>query len=856
MIIEKAAAKKTLSVVLALALFAGSPLTALAQVVRAPVVTGVPGGLGVAGTLGAIGGVNAPVSIGALSLSNLSLSAPSVAAQAPSIAAAQLALAQPMAAAAAFAVPALAAPAIAGRPAALAPITVQAVPFESLPAAVRGTMSPFAEALADKGNAAELISGVFDASRRFAAQEGDDAPSVHGQSAEEAGVSEEAAALHMAWEKASAARLEAFEEAVAKLKSGRFGVKIGYQVEKGQLSYGVVYTLDGKMVEPRKLAGALVAASIPLQAFKLAKADLDAAVPALLKQLVSTLEENDREHAAVHEKMNELGNSAALKAMTETLKQGTDLQAWGVPISISINQKTGMRYARTYRLNGMPTDFGAALHDLIAPLIAADPKFLSKVTAAQLHEAAQYLSDSLKYGLDEGTPDGMKKIRLSGGRAGYNYPEQRQALVDLARRKLTQTPLPGDQLAGLTETPVELHPSAVLLGILKDLMAKFAAYSEDPAATPEEATKQFNLLADMHAAIGRPVQTPTGMQMLPITHRALKPVLAELSRRGTPAAVVTAVIRAFPLGESLLRLGVADLWADGLTGKGVKVAVIDNGIDFGHPDMADIQNPVNENMTRDRGAHTKGGHGTPMASIIHAIAPDAEIQNYQALPNTDGLIGVALSQEETVQAVLKAMDRAAANGANIISMSLGFPMAYANDPVAIKASELVKRGIVVIVSAGNEGDALPKGMQIRSPASSPDVIAVGAVDYHGKISPFSSEGYVMDPSNGTANEKPDIYAPGVNIKAAMLLPPQMYPHEPVPYNHASGTSPAAPHVSGVAALMLGAALMAGRDVAGAAIPVAVREALAAGVTRIERLPVLTDAAKAVQKLLELLKPIV
>jgi subtilisin family serine protease len=847
MIIEKAAAKKTLSLALALALFAGSPLSALAQVVRAPVVTGVPGGLGVAGTLGAI---SAPSSMGVLTIPNLTLGTPTI--EASAAAPVINAFAQPVA----LAQPVLAAPAIAGRAVIVpAAISVQAVPLESLPAGINAAMSPFAKALAAKENAAPPVGHVFDASRKFAAQEGDEVSAEGAEGGEEGGVTGEAAALHKAWETKSAARVEAFEAEVAKVQSGRIGLKIAYQINEGKLAYGVGYKLDGKLMDPRKQRETLIAAGVSPAEWNAAKTAIDAAVPALVKKLVAMLQQNENEHGAVHEKMNALAKSATLKAMTETMKQGTDLQAWGVPISISINQKTGMRYARTYRLNGMPTDFGAALHDLIAPLMAADPKFLSKVTNAQLHEAAQYLSDSLKYGLDEGTPDGMKKIRLSGGRSGYDYPEQRKALVDLARRKLTQTPLPGDALAGLTATPESLQPAAVMKNVLTDLMKTFGAYSQDPNATPEETQRQFNLLADMHAAIGRPVQTGQGMQMLPITHRALKPVLEELARRGTPAEVVTAVIRAFPLGESLLRLGVADLWAKGVTGKGIKVAVIDNGVDFGHPDMADIQNPVVENFTRDRGAHTKGGHGTPMASIIHAIAPDADIQSYQALPNTDGLVGVALSQEETVQAVLKAMDRAAANGVNIISMSLGFPMSYANDPVAIKASELIKKGIVVIVSAGNEGDSLPKGMQIRSPASSPDVIAVGAVDYHGKIAPFSSEGFVMDPSNGTANEKPDIYAPGVNIKAAMLLPAQMYPHEPVPYNHASGTSPAAPHVSGVAALMLGAALAAGSDLAGAAIPVAVREALAAGVTRIERLPVLTDAAKAVKTLIDILKPI-
>ncbi|MBI4061522.1 MAG: S8 family peptidase [Elusimicrobia bacterium] len=803
MIIERNAARQSLAVALSLALFAGSPLGAFAQSRVASI------NMNAAGVVGALGAAGAARP---LALSGPSLSAPALSAQLP------------------------------------APVPSPALsPVEFLPAGgVRETLAPFIGALSDPNQAEGLVSQVFDSSRRFAASEEN---VVSGAFEDMEDVPAEAGALHKAYEAAAQRRLQAFEKEVEQVKSGRIGLRLPWQLtEQGKLSYAVVHTLDGKPLPLEGRGEALTAAGVSPEEWRAAKAEIARAAAELVKQLASLLQQNEREHQAVHRKMDALVQGAALKSMKESRRKAEELQAWGVPISLSVNHKTSVRYAMTYRLNGMPTDFGVALHDLLAPLIAEDPQFLGKITEVQLHEAAQYLSDSLKYTLDEETPDGVKRMRLGGGGEGYDYPEQRKALVDLARRKLVESPLPGDQLAGLRETPAALQPVPVLKGILTDLMGRFEAMAARGAAA-EEMGPPARLLEAMHAAMGLPIRGARGMAMLPITHRQLRPILEELRRRDAEAEVVRAVIRAFPLGESLLRLGVDRLWAAGVTGKGVKVAVIDDGVDFDHPDMADIVDPLSENLTRDRGVHVKGDHGTPMASIIHAIAPDAEIQSYKALTNAN-LPGVAPSEPEIVEAVLRAMDRAKANGANIISMSLGFPKAYADHPVALKVSELAKAGVVVIVSAGNEGGALPKGAQIRSPASSPDAIAVGAVDYHGKIAEFSSEGVVFDPSNGTAAEKPDIYAPGANIKAAVRAPRALYAQELVPYVHVSGTSPAAPHVSGVAALMLGAALAAGADIVNAAIPAAVRAGLAAGARRIERLPVLSDAAAAVKALVE------
>lgn len=720
---------------------------------------------------------------------------------------------------------------------------------DAMPAGVvKQTLSSFVKALSPSKLVNVGVGRIFDASRSQASDEdffvsvgeGEDAPS------------DEAVALHKEFEAAAQKRLAEFAHEVEQVKAGRIGLQMSWQLTEKGVAVGYLFTLDGAPIAPESLEQTLQAAGISPEEWNRSKASIEAALPGLVKKLQKVLETNEREHQAVHRKMDALARQIALKSVRDARKKGEELQAWGVPIALSVDQRKSLRYAKVYRLDGAPTDLGYALHDLLAPLVAADPAFLSKVTASQLHEAVHLLNKGLRYSVDPRTPDGRKRALLSGGRERHDYPEQRDALFDLARRKLLETPLRGDKPAGLKETPESKRPAVVMRGILEDLSGRFQEMMKS-GASDEELRKAATVIGAMHAAMGVPVDTPQGQAMIPVAHVQLVPVLEELRRRKVESEVYKAVIRSFPLGESLLRLGVDKLWAKGVFGQGVKVAIIDNGVDWDHPEYGGISNPVNENFTRDRGEDRKGGHGTPMASIVRAIAPGAEIQSYQALSNSP-LPGVALTDMELQKAVLAAMDKAKENGAHIVNLSLGFPAAYSDDPIARKVKELNDAGIVVIVSAGNEGDDLPEGMQIRSPGSSPDAITVGAVDYHGREANFSSEGVVFMPSNNTADEKPNIYAFGVNTKAAIRLPAPVYHREPVPYGHVSGTSPAAPHVAGVAALMLSAALERGADITTAAIPGLTRESLAAGVRRIHRLPVLSNAPKAVKDFLSRVSP--
>jgi subtilisin family serine protease len=550
---------------------------------------------------------------------------------------------------------------------------------------------------------------------------------------------------------------------------------------------------------------------------------------------------------------------SAEKRVREIKAKGLALQTWGVPNSISMQVHKSLRYSKLYRMNGMPTGLGVALHDVMAPLVQADPAFLAKVTQPQLHEAVQELAESLKYRMGPEVydgPVGLKK-KVSGAPAeGYDYPEWRKAFMERATAILSRPAPQGEKRAGLGQREASERPAEVLMTVLLDVAKQIKALQpklESGEAKMEEVKPLMDLALSLHAIMGLPVQTAPGeVGFIPVKHSQAVTVMGELRKRGVSERVMTSVLRAYPLGESLLRLGVTKLWEQGITGKGVKIAVLDNGIDFLHPDLMDTPNQVSENFTRDRGEHTKGGHGTPMASIIRAILPDAELHSYQIWSNTD-LPGVRLTSEETEAATLKALDKIEASGIKLVNMSGGSAMDYSSSKVAQRVAELSKKGIIFVVSAGNEGDELPNGLQMRSPATSEGAISVHAVDYHGVEAPFSSSGRVFDPTKGTITDKYDIAAFGVNVKAAAQMPAQMYQMEPLPYEDGSGTSPAAPHVTGVVGAMFAAAQQAGIAVADATLLPTIRKALAEAAVNAGKLPVLKNAEKAVNAFLRLIK---
>jgi subtilisin family serine protease len=247
------------------------------------------------------------------------------------------------------------------------------------------------------------------------------------------------------------------------------------------------------------------------------------------------------------------------------------------------------------------------------------------------------------------------------------------------------------------------------------------------------------------------------------------------------------------LDVSVPLIGAPQAWQAGYTGAGVPVAVVDTGIDASHPDLAG-RVVAERNFTDDGDSLDHVGHGTHVASTIagsgaasggryKGVAPDARLLDAK----------VCVLDGCTESAILAGMQWAAADQhAKVVNLSLGGPDSPGLDPVEQAVQDLTARyGTLFVVAAGNDG----LDGSVNSPATADDALAVGAVSKTEQLAEFSSRG----PRQGDLGIKPDITAPGVDITAARGKDGVGDPGDL--YTTLSGTSMAAPHVAGSAAIL-------------------------------------------------------
>ena len=227
------------------------------------------------------------------------------------------------------------------------------------------------------------------------------------------------------------------------------------------------------------------------------------------------------------------------------------------------------------------------------------------------------------------------------------------------------------------------------------------------------------------------------------------------------------------------KLLLPDVWKKH-RGAGVKVAVLDTGIDANHDDLKG-QIIAAKDFTGSRSGHAdKMGHGTHCAGIIAAVEDDKGIMGGSPDLGKDGgglIIAKVLGDDGSGQSswIARGIEWAISQGAKIVSMSLGSPF---RDDRIIDAIKLgLSADVIFVCAAGNEGQ---RG--VGWPGAYEGVISVAAYDKNFQIAPFSSRGPEVD-----------IAAPGVDILSTVPVNS---------YARMSGTSMATPWVASICALLI------------------------------------------------------
>jgi subtilisin family serine protease len=279
-------------------------------------------------------------------------------------------------------------------------------------------------------------------------------------------------------------------------------------------------------------------------------------------------------------------------------------------------------------------------------------------------------------------------------------------------------------------------------------------------------------------------------------------------------------------------IGAPQIWGPTLAtaGDGIKIGIIDDGIDQTHPFFSPAGFTMPAGFPRGNTAYTtakvivarafpppglayryaklpfdpaESFHGTHVAGIaagdhgttaagpngpvnVSGIAPHAYLGNYKVLTIPTAQFGLDGNSPEIVAGI----EAAVRDGMNVINLSLGEPEITPSRDIVIQAIDsAAAAGVVPVIAAGNEFGALGFGT-ITSPGSAPKAITAAAATKTSEIAPFSSAG----PTPYSLRLKPDVSAPGSSILSSV-------PRRLGSWDSLDGTSMASPHVAGAAALL-------------------------------------------------------
>lgn len=251
------------------------------------------------------------------------------------------------------------------------------------------------------------------------------------------------------------------------------------------------------------------------------------------------------------------------------------------------------------------------------------------------------------------------------------------------------------------------------------------------------------------------------------------------------------------LGDSVSHVGAPAAWEAGLDGTGSRVAVLDSGYDPDHPDLAG-QVAAARAFTGEASADDGNGHGTHVAATIAGTGAASGGDRTGVAPGADLLVGKVLDDTGLglEDWVIDGMEWAVGQDADVVNMSLATPWPTdGTDPLSLAVDRLSESsGALFVVAAGNSG---PFPQSVGAPGAATHALTVGATTKDDAPAEFSSRG----PRVGDGAIKPEIVAPGVGIVAARAGGTSLGNLVDAHYTSLSGTSMAAPHVAGAAAIL-------------------------------------------------------
>ena len=375
--------------------------------------------------------------------------------------------------------------------------------------------------------------------------------------------------------------------------------------------------------------------------------------------------------------------------------------------------------------------------------------------------------------------------------------------------------VPGEILVGVSGAlrgeSQAMGPDAPV--ILSGLMAQAGATLVNPAVLPPMSAQTWAEASGTILAASQMAGTVTvqlwrveaGQEIPALTALSGQPqvIFAEPNGVVWAAEIPTPVTPTDPLYESyqwaMQRIHASRAWTLS-KGGGVRVAVIDSGVDLGHPEFAGRIVASKNYVTPGQPAQDDNGHGTHVAGIIAAgqnngvgvtgVAPDVQLDIRRVLSNGPG--GLTGSMDNLADAIFEAAN----DGAKVINLSVESPISSTALSTAINLA--ASRGALMVAAAGNNGAG------VQWPAAYANVMAVAATDRFDRQAPYSNQGPEIEIAAPgglvQASTIPQINDPILSTWAVNTFCNQAYQSQSS-YCSSTGTSMAAPFVSGTAALI-------------------------------------------------------